>query len=111
VSGYFTVIVIAETKVIFIGVNNERTSPEFGDLYTGQKITISNFRSCKFYIAKISSVTGYRIRAVITMGSTMPMATGTGASFASKITGIMNMESVFAWWKLRKGRDNFYSSS
>jgi hypothetical protein len=114
-SGCFTVVVITETKIIFISVDYERTSPEIDDLDTGQKVPIrfhsSGFVFCKLYIAEITSMTGFRIWTVIVMKSSVPVATGTSASLSTKIAGIMNMESVFAWWKLGKGCGNFYSSS
>jgi len=111
-SGCFTVVVITETKIIFIGVDYERTSPEIGDLDTGQKIPVRFHSSefCKLYIAEITCMTGFRIWTVIAMKSSVPVATGTSASLSTKIAGIMNMESVFAWWKLGKGCGDFHSS-
>jgi hypothetical protein len=34
-SGYLTVIMVAEPEIIFVGVNNKRTAPEIGCLDTG----------------------------------------------------------------------------
>jgi hypothetical protein len=34
-SGCFAVVVITEAEIIFVGVDNERASPEIGDLDTG----------------------------------------------------------------------------
>ena len=97
-SGCLTVIMAAETKIVFIGMNNQRTPPEITGSDTLQEIAIRLTR--EFDVSEIAGMTISRtgaIRSMIGGWPDMPVGTGAKTSFTSEITGNMNMESVFAW--------------
>ena len=94
-----TIIVFTKSKVVFIRMDNYRTSPEVAGFDTLQHITIRPIR--EFNISEITCMAFYgpcTVRSMIRRWPRMPVLTETETSFAKKIARDVNMESMFARW-------------
>lgn len=111
-----TIIPTTESKIIFIGVHNDRTTlevlgpcmtqtPSLGYLFLiRRQLNISK-------IALVALAAGSRRPSVIRCGTHVLMTASPLAAFATQIARLMNMETVFAHRKLCKFRRQIATSS
>jgi hypothetical protein len=93
------------SQIIFISMDNQRSSEQILGLQMGNQIGIMDIFSRQFNISQIPCVSGVRgpgSASMVARRTDVKMFAGPQTSFASQIPRLVNVKSMFSRWEFCK---------